>query len=173
MLSILSTKVDYVDYNRKILPTNVMKMNPTEGRCQKGYSSCKVKAEQVKRVIFDDIKEQFYPNYLGRYEGVQAEIHQVSQFDESSVITAYLAKVEMSIEGDLRAQEQISTTDQSTTITDFKILLDSGASENVMSKQCYLRNKSPHGLPKFSSKAKVIQVGNGASDNILLSSPLS
>ena len=32
-----------------------------------------------------------------------------------------------------------------------------------MSKQYYLRNKSLHGLPKSSSKAIFIQVGNGAS----------
>ena len=38
-----------------------------------------------------------------------------------------------------------------------------------MSKQYYLRNKSLHGLPNFSSKAKVIQVGNGESVNIMFS----
>ena len=37
-----------------------------------------------------------------------------------------------------------------------------------MSKQCYLRNKSLHRLPKFSSKAEVIQIGNGESVGILL-----
>ena len=37
-----------------------------------------------------------------------------------------------------------------------------------MSKRYYLRNKSLHGLPKFSSKAKAGHVGNGESMNILL-----
>ena len=32
-----------------------------------------------------------------------------------------------------------------------------------MSKQYYLRNTLLYGLPKVSSKAKVIQVGNGTS----------
>ena len=41
----------------------------------------------------------------------------------------------------------------------------------VLSKQYYLRNKCLHGLPKFSSKAKVIQVGNGESVNILFIIP--
>ena len=41
-----------------------------------------------------------------------------------------------------------------------------------MSKLYYLRNRSPHGLPKFSSKAKVIQVGNGDSVNILFIIPI-
>ena len=36
------------------------------------------------------------------------------------------------------------------------------------SKQHYLRNKSLHGYPMFSSKAKIIQVGNGEGFNILL-----
>ena len=57
--------------------------------------------------------------------------------------------------------------DDSTTVgtlldcTESKILLDSGATKSFMSKQYKLRNKFLHGLPKFSSKTKVIQVGNG------------
>ena len=47
------------------------------------------------------------------------------------------------------------------------MLLDSGATKCFMSKQYYLRDKSLHGLPKFSSKAKVIQVGKGENVNIL------
>ena len=49
---------------------------------------------------------------------------------------------------------------------DCKILLDSGASESFMSKDYYLSNKTLHGLPKFSSKVKLIQVGNGEIVNI-------
>ena len=41
-----------------------------------------------------------------------------------------------------------------------------------MSKLYYFRNKSLHGLPIISSKAKFVQVGNGASVNILLIIPI-
>ena len=40
-----------------------------------------------------------------------------------------------------------------------------------MSKLYYLRNKSLHGLPKFSLKGKFIQVGNAESINMLFIIP--
>ena len=40
-----------------------------------------------------------------------------------------------------------------------------------MSNQYYLRDKCLHRLPKLSTEAKVIQVGNGESVNILLIIP--
>ena len=79
----------------------------------------------------------------------------------------------MSREDAVRAQEQILLADECTTIgtlqnvTDCKILLDSGAAQNFMSKQYYLRNKSLKRLSKFSSNANVVQAGNGAIVNIL------
>ena len=57
--------------------------------------------------------------------------------------------------------------------TECKILLDCGSIKNFMSKQYYHRNKSFHGLPKFISKNKAIQVGNGASVKILLISHIN
>ena len=36
--SILSTKIDYVRYNRKELPTNTARLSSTEGKCQKRYT---------------------------------------------------------------------------------------------------------------------------------------
>ena len=44
--------------------------------------------------------------------------------------------------------------------TDCKILLGSVGTKSFISKQYYLRNNSLHGLTKFSSKAKVVKVGN-------------
>ena len=38
--------------------------------------------------------------------------------------------------------------------TDYKILLGSGATKSFISKQCYLRNKTLHGV-KFSSRANI------------------
>ena len=42
-----------------------------------------------------------------------------------------------------------------------KYFLGSGATKRSMSKHYDLKDKSFHGLPKFISKANVIQVGNG------------
>ena len=84
-------------------------------------------------------------DYLDRYESVQAETHQVRQFDESSVVCiTYLGKVNMSREDVPKAQEQFLLTDQSTTIgtllggTTYKIYLDSGGTKSFMSKQYHL-----------------------------------
>ena len=85
----------------------------------------------------------------------------------------YFCRTDRSRKDAIKAQEQFSITDQSTTVstlldgTDYQILLDSGATKSFMSKQYYLRNKSLHGLPNFGSNSKVIQVGNGISVNIL------
>ena len=63
--------------------------------------------------------------------------------------------------------------DHSTTVgifldgTEYKILLDSVATKSFISKQYYLKNKSLHEFPKFSSKVKVTQGGDGESVNIL------
>ena len=102
-------------------------------------------------------------DYLDIYEDVQAQIHQISQFDDSNTVsTTYLGRTEKLTGDTIKVQEQFSITDQSITVgilldgTDCKILLDYDATKNFTSKQYYLRNKFLHGLPKFSSKAKVI-----------------
>ena len=91
--------------------------------------------------------------------------HQVSQFDESSVvITTFIGKVNMTREDVMKAQEQFSLTDQPIIIatlldgTDCKILLYNGFAKSFMSKQYYLRNISLHGCSNFCSKAKVIHI---------------
>ena len=53
---------------------------------------------------------------------------------------------------------------------DGKILLDSAATSSFMQKEYCLRK---HGLSKFSSNAKVVNVGNGKSASILLSIPIN
>ena len=52
-----------------------------------------------------------------------------------------------------------------------KIFLDSSTAKIFKPEHYYLRNKSLHGLPRFSSKAKVIHIANGASVNIIFSIP--
>ena len=104
----------------------------------------------------------------------QVQIHLVSQFNDSSTeSTTYLGKTDRRGKGVMKAQEQFSVTDQSTTKgtlldgTDCKILLDSGATKGFMSELYYLKNTSLHGIPRFSSKAEVIKIGNRERVNIL------
>ena len=49
--SILNTKIDYVEYIRKELPSNRVKFSPTEGKSQKkGIGNYKVKFRHVRRL---------------------------------------------------------------------------------------------------------------------------
>ena len=67
----------------------------------------------------------------------------------------------------IRAEERFSITGQgfaSGKLLDgreHQILLDTGATKSYMSKSYYLRCKTLHALPKFSSNTQRIQVRNG------------
>ena len=56
--------------------------------------------------------------------------------------------------------------------TECQILLETGASKSFMSKLHYLRCKSLHSLPKFVSKPKKIQIGNGQFLSVLFIIPI-
>ena len=56
--------------------------------------------------------------------------------------------------------------------TECQILLDTGASKSYVSKSYYLRCKSLHSLPKFTSKTQRIQVGNGQYVGVLFIIPI-
>ena len=51
--------------------------------------------------------EQLRKDYLDKYQGVQGEMHQVSQSDKSSAVgTTYLDKINMTREDAMKIQEQ-------------------------------------------------------------------
>ena len=56
--------------------------------------------------------------------------------------------------------------------TEHQILLDTGATKSYMSKSYYLRCKTLHALPKFSSNTQRIQVGNGQYVSVLFVIPV-
>ena len=64
--SILSTKVDYVDYNRKELSTYRVILNATENRCQKGYKQTKGECRTCQEIDFDNMTLQLQTDYLDR-----------------------------------------------------------------------------------------------------------
>ena len=111
---------------------------------------------------FDSMIDQLKADYLDGHKGGQAWINQASQFDDSSpVSTTYLGRIGRSRRHGLKAiinQRSVYNDGYFTQWYIFKILPDSHATKSFISKQYYLRKKSLHGFPKFSSKSKVIQV---------------
>ena len=100
--SISSTKVDHAGYIRKALPANRVKFNQREGRCLKGYRQIKGEGRPCAGIYFRNMTE-LQTDYIDRYVGIQAKIHQVSQFEESSALsTTYFGKVNMSRENAFR-----------------------------------------------------------------------
>ena len=126
--------IHYVEENRKELPSDRVKFNPTKGKCQKGYGQPQGKNRTCQEVNPDSMTEQLQIDQLDRYEGVQAQIHQVSQFDDSNAVsTTYLDRIERARWEIIKCQELFLIKDQSTAVgtlldsTDCKLLLDSGA----------------------------------------------
>ena len=106
--------------------------------------------------------------YLGVYKGVHAEVLQLTKFDEHlDLNTTYLRKTDMTRKTKIKAEEEFLISGQGYMVgkllddTECQILLDIGASKSYMSKLYYLRCKTLHALPKFTSKTQRIQVGNG------------
>ena len=76
--------------------------------CSREYQA----STRYQEIAFNNITEKLQADYLDRFVGVQAVIHQVSPFDEScAVSTTYMSKIDMPIEDAFRAQEQVSHTD--------------------------------------------------------------
>ena len=91
-----------------------------------------------------------------------------SKFDKNSDLsTMYLGQADMTRSTKIKAEERFPITGQgfaSGKLLDgmeCQILLDTGATKSYMSTSYYLRCKTLHALPKFSSNTQRIQVGNG------------
>ena len=102
-----------------------------------------------------------------------------SKFDEKSDLsTTYLGKTDMTRNTKIKAEERFPITGQgfaSGKLLDGRecqILLDTGATKSYMSKSYYLRCKTLHALPKFSSNMRRIQMGNGQYVSVLFVIPV-
>ena len=120
----------------------------------------------IPDMIFDE--DRIRDIHLDRNDGVQAEISQVTSFDESTDLsTTYLGKTDMTREYVIKAEEKFPISGQGYTSgklmdkTECTILIDTGTSKSYMSKSYYMRCKSLHVLAKFTSTTQRIQVGNG------------
>ena len=131
-----------------------------------------------------DIDFGLYPDvtkarYLDIYEDVYAEIVCASKFDENSDLSmTYLGQTNMTRNTKIKAEERFPITGQGFALgklldgTECQILLDTGATKSYTSKSYYLRCKTLHALPKFSSNTQRIQVGNGQYVSVLFVIPV-
>ena len=131
-----------------------------------------------------DMDFGLYPNmtkarYLDAYEDIYAEMVYASKFDENSDLsTTYLGKTDTTRNTKIKAEERFPITGQgfaSGKLLDgmeCQILLDTCATKSYMSKSYYLRCKTLHALPKFSSNTQRIQVGNGQYVSVLFVIPV-
>ena len=115
--------------------------------------------------------------YLDVYEGVYAEMVYANKFNENLDLSiTYLGQTKMT--RDTKIKERFPITDQGFASgklldgTECQILLDTGATKSYMSKPYYLRCKTVHALPKFSSNTQRIQVGNGQYVSVLFVIPV-
>ena len=102
------------------------------------------------------------------YEGVYAEVISTDKFDkDTDISTTYLGQVDMTINTEVKAEENFPMTARGYTRgqlldgTDCDVLIDTGASKSYMSKSYFLQCKLLHAMPKFTSSTKRIQFGNG------------
>ena len=117
--------------------------------------------------------------YLDIYEDIYAEMVYSSKFNKNSDLsTMYLGKADMTRNSKIKAEERFPITGQgfaSGKLLDgmeCQILLDTGVTKSYMSKSYYLRCKTLHSLPKFSSNTQRIQVGNGQYVSVLFVIPV-
>ena len=141
----------------------------------------KLKEEEPETL---DIDFGLYPDItksrcLDIYEGIYAEMVYANKFNENSDLsTTYLGQTKMTRDTKIKAEERFPITSQGFASGELldgiecQILLDMGATKSYMSKSYYLRCKTLHALPKFSSNTQRIQVGNGKYVSVLFVIPV-
>ena len=140
--SILSDLIKYIDGSLDMTPSLTVK--PLDYRQHKRlYHSLKIDKDLTADVEFegDKLKEE----YFDKYEGIYAEISQVTRFDESTDLsTTYLGKTVMTRDMIMKAEEKFPISRQGTTNgklldnTECGILIDTGANKSYMSKSYYM-----------------------------------
>ena len=134
---------------------------------------------QRMNIDFGESPEVLKGKYMDIYEDVYAEVVTTNRFDEKvDLSTTYLGKIDMKREDIMKVEESFPILEQGFVIgkvlngEECQILLDTGVSKSYMSKSYYLRCKALHDLPKFASKTKKIQVGNGQYAGVLFVIPV-
>ena len=177
--SILSDNVVYVrSEDRDIM--NGIDIKPIDYREHKRIYRKMGKEEGEKlQMDFGDSPEIMKSRYMDVYDDVYAGVIMTSRFDENvDLSTTYLGRKDMKREEVMNAEESFPISEQGFVIgklmngEECQILLDTGVSKSYMSKSYYLKCKSLHKLPKFTSKMQRIQVGNGQYVGVLFVIPV-
>ena len=125
-------------------------------------------------VNFGGSPDKLKSEYLDVYKGVYAEIVSSDRFNkDTDLSTTYLGQIDITRDTEVKAEENFHITAHGYMKgklidgIECDILVDTGASKSYMSKTYFMRCKSLHSLPKFTSTTTRIQVGNGQYVGIL------
>ena len=165
--SIFSDNVRYVQHDQRT--TQNLNFDTLDYRNHKDlYLQLKEEPLPILDVDFGLYPDMTKARYLDAYEDIYAEMVYASKFDENSDLsTTYLGKTDTTRNTKIKVEERFPITGQGFASgklldgTECQILLDTGATKSYMSKSYYLRCKTLHALPKFSSNTQRIQVGSG------------
>ena len=171
--SIFSDNVRYVQHDQRT--TQNLNFDTLDYRNHKDlYLQLKDKEREALDIDFGLYPDVTKARYLDVYEDIYAEMVYASKFDENCDLSMmYLGQTNMTRSTRIKAEERFPITGQgfaSGKLLDgmeCQILLDTGATKSYMSKLYYLRCKTLHALPKFSSNMQRIQVGNGQYVSVL------
>ena len=176
--SIFSDNIRYVQHDQ--MTTQNLNFDTLDYR---NYKDLYLQLKEEKREALD-IDFGLYPDmtkarYLDVYEDIYAGMVYASKFDENSDLsTVYLGQTNMTRNTRIKAEERFPITGQGFASgklldgTEGQTLLHTGATNSYMSKSYYLRCKTLHVLPKFSSNMQRIQVGNGQYVSVLFVIPV-
>ena len=145
--SILSDLIKYVNGSSCSDTIPSLTVRPLDYRKYKRlYNSLKTDEDLTSDIVLegDRVKDM----YFDKYDGVYAEILQVTRFDESTDLsTTYLGKADMTREQVIKVEIRFPIFGQGYTNgtlldnTECSILIDTGASKSYMSKSYYMRCK--------------------------------
>ena len=176
--SIFSDNVRYVQHEK--MTTQNLNFDTLDYRNHKDlYFQLKDKKRETLDIDFGLYPDVTKARYLDVYEDVYAEMVYVSKFDKNSDLSmTYLGQTKMTRNTRIKVEERFPIIGQGFASgklldgTECQILLDTGATKSYMSKSYYLRCKTLHALPKFSSNMQRIQVGNGQYVSVLFVTPV-
>ena len=103
--SIFSDRITYVDGSFCSMTPNLTIRTLDDKKHKRLYNGLKTDDDLVSDIIFDEYRIR--TTYLDKYDGIQAEISQVTSFNTSTNLsTAYLGKTEMTREKAIKAEER-------------------------------------------------------------------
>ena len=177
--SILSNHVKYITSDRSKTFNNLSIDQLNYRQDISLYKELQEKESLSTSVNFGSSSAKLKSEYLDVYEGIYAELVSSDRFDEDTDLsTTYLGQMGMTRDMDVKAVENFPVTVCGYTKgklldgTKCDILVDKGMSISYMSKSYFMRCKSLHSLPKFTSTTTKIQVGNGEYVGVLFIIPV-